>query len=239
MRRNAKLQPTAGISHAFHTDADHTSFSVCEQEHAWASPGYPMELSASTSAPSQLSSPAAPLFPTPTPASRPQVGRQRPPCLTFDGDVSEETLLLPAASSLSLAHVMALILQLYGEHGEVQDPAVGPLLEGELAVQGDGVLVHAPAVQLSGPALLARQGPRVQPVPPQTLVGVVVSLAAQGHLLLLLVLRGLHVHAEALRDGFEGTKTGTKFTQTETPPQNHAGYVFQPDSKAYLNAYWS
>lgn len=159
-------------------------------------------------------SPAEALLPTPTRASHPGTGCQHPPCLTFDGDVSGQTLLLPAAPPLSLAHVIPLVPQLYGEHGEVQDPAVGRLLEGELAVQGDGVLVHAPAVQLPRPALLVRQGPRVEAVPPQTLVRVVVSSAAQGHLLLLLVLRGLEVHAEALRDGFRGTKTGTKVTQT-------------------------
>lgn len=105
---------------------------------------------------------------------------------------------------------MPLVLQPYGEHGEVQDPAVGRLLEGELAVQGQGVLVHAPAVQLPGSGLLIRQGPWVQAVPPQTLVRVVVSSAAQGHLLLLLVLSGLEVHAEALRDGLKGNKDENK-----------------------------
>ena len=129
--------------------------------------------------------------------------------LTFHRDVSEQALFLPAPPALSLAHIMPLILQLHGGDGEVQDPAVGRLLEGELAVEGVGVEVHAPAVQLLGLALFALQGLGVEAVPLQLLVGVVVGAAAEGHFVLLQeVLRGLDVHAEALRDGFGDTEKG-------------------------------
>ncbi len=128
--------------------------------------------------------------------------------LTFDRDVSEQALFLPAPPALSLAHVMTFILQLYGGDGEVQDPAVGGLLGGELAFKGVRVEVHAPAVQLLGLALLVLQGLGVEAVPLQLLVGVVVSAAAKGHLLLLQgILRGLNVHTEPLGDGFEDTET--------------------------------
>ena len=39
--------------------------------------------------------------------------------LTFDRDVSEQTLFLPAASALSLTHIMTFILQPDGADGEV------------------------------------------------------------------------------------------------------------------------
>lgn len=127
--------------------------------------------------------------------------------LTSDGDVSEQALLLPAASALGLADVVALVLRPHRRHGEVQLPAVGRLPEGEPAVQRPGVLVHAFAVQagrVRGLALLLLQGPRVQAVPAQVLVGVIVGAAPQGHVVLLQgVLRRLDVHAEALRDGFD------------------------------------
>lgn len=98
---------------------------------------------------------------------------------------------------------MTLVLQLYGGDGEVQDPAVGGLLEGELAVKTVCVEVHAPAVLL----LLVLQGPRVKAVPLQLLVSVIISAAAQGHSLLLQgILRGLNVHTEPLGDGFEDTE---------------------------------
>lgn len=126
--------------------------------------------------------------------------------LTSDRDVSEEALLLSAASALRLAHVVALVLRPDRRHGEVQHPAVGRLQEGELAVQRPGVLVHALAVQARRVrvlALLRLQGQRVQAVPAQVLVGVIVSAAPQGHLVLLQGnLRRLDVHAETLRDGF-------------------------------------
>ena len=105
--------------------------------------------------------------------------------LTFDRDVSEQTLFLPAAPALSLAHIVTFVLQPDGADGEVQDPAVGGLLERELAVEGGRVLVHVLAVQLPGLAVLVLQGPRVEAVPLQLLVGVVVSAAAEGHSLLL------------------------------------------------------
>lgn len=102
---------------------------------------------------------------------------------------------------------MTLVLQLYGRDGVVQDPAVGGLLKGELSVKTVGVEVHAPAVRLLGLALLVLQGLGVKAVPLQLLVGVIVSAAVQGHLLLLQgILRGLNVHTETLRDGFEDTE---------------------------------
>lgn len=102
---------------------------------------------------------------------------------------------------------MTLVVQLYGGDGEIQDPAVGWLLEGELAVKWDCVEMHAPAVQLL--SLLVLQGVLVQAIPLQLLIGVVVSAAAQGHLLLLQgTLRWMNVHAEALRDGFVDTERG-------------------------------
>lgn len=62
--------------------------------------------------------------------------------------------------------------------------------------------MHAPAVP--GLALLYLQGLGVEAVPLQLLVGVIVGAAAQGHFLLLLgILWGLDIHAEALGDGFE------------------------------------
>lgn len=125
--------------------------------------------------------------------------------LTFHRDVSEQALFLPAASALSLTHIMTFVLQPYGGEGEVQHPAVGQVLEGEPAGEGACVSVHAPAVQLLVLALLVLQGLGVKAVPLQLLVGVIVGAAAQGHFLLLQrVIRGLHVHAEPLGDGFEG-----------------------------------
>lgn len=67
------------------------------------------------------------------------LGRSHILSLTFDRDVSEQALFLPAAPALSLAHIMTLILQLDGGDGEVQDPAVGGLLEGELAIKRVGI----------------------------------------------------------------------------------------------------
>lgn len=102
---------------------------------------------------------------------------------------------------------MALVMQLYGGDGEIQDPAVGCLLEGQLAVERDGVEVHAPAVWLLTLSLLVLQGVEVQAVPLQLLIGVIVGTAAQGHLLLLQgILRWMDVHAEALGDGCDDTE---------------------------------
>lgn len=129
--------------------------------------------------------------------------------LTFNRDVSEQALFLSAASALSLTYIMTLILQLNGGDSEVQDPAVGRLLEGELTVKGFRVEVHAPTVQLLRLALLVLQGLGVEAIPLQLLIGVIVSTAAQGHFLLLQgILRGLHIYAEPLRDGFEDTEKG-------------------------------
>lgn len=129
--------------------------------------------------------------------------------LTSDRDVSVQALFLPAPSALSLTHIMTLIRQLYGRDGEVQDPAVGGLLERELAVKNVGVEVHTTAVQLLGLALVVLQGLRVETVPLQLLVRVIVSTAAQGHSLLLQgIFRRLDVHTEPLGDGFEDTEKG-------------------------------
>lgn len=104
---------------------------------------------------------------------------------------------------------MTLILQLYGSEGEVQDPAVGGFLEGEIGLECVGVEVYAPAVQLLGLALLVLQGLGVKTIPLQLLVGVIVSTAAQGHFLLFQgIHRGPDIHAEAFGDGFEGTEKG-------------------------------
>lgn len=103
--------------------------------------------------------------------------------LTFDRDVS--ALFLPIPPALSLTNIMTLILLLYGGDGEIQDPAVGGLLEGEPAVKQVRVEVHAPAVQLLGLALLVLQGLGVESVPLQLLVCVIVSAAAQRHFVLL------------------------------------------------------
>lgn len=131
--------------------------------------------------------------------------------LTFDRDVSGQTLLLPGAPALSRAHVVPLVLQPYGLGGEVGDPAVGGSLEKQLALKGFGVEVHAAAVQLLRLGALVLQGLGVETVPLQLVVGVVVSAAAQGHLLLLQRrVRGSHVHTEALRDGFEGKKRSVR-----------------------------
>lgn len=129
--------------------------------------------------------------------------------LTFNRDVSEQALLLSAASALSLTYIMTLIRQLYGGDGEVQDPAVGGLLEGELTVKAVCVEVHAPTVQLLGLALLVLQGLGVEAIPLQLLIGVIVSAAAEGHFLLLQgILRGLNVYTEPLGDGFKDTEKG-------------------------------
>lgn len=127
--------------------------------------------------------------------------------LTSDRDVSDQALFFAAPPALNLTHIMTLVLQLYGGDGVVQDPAVGGLLKGELSIKAVGVEVHAPAVRLLGLALLVLQGLGVKAVPLQLLVGVIVSAAVQGHLLLLQgILRGLNVHTETLRDGFEDTE---------------------------------
>lgn len=105
--------------------------------------------------------------------------------LTFDRDVFEQALFRLTLPALSLTSIMTLILQLYGRDGEVQDPAVGGLLEGELAIKDDSIKVNAPAVQPLGLALLVLQGLGVEAVPLQLLVGVIVGAAAQGHFLLL------------------------------------------------------
>lgn len=73
---------------------------------------------------------------------------------TFDSDVSEQALFIPAAPALGLTYIMPLILELYGGDGDVQDPAVGGFQEGELGVKCVGIEVHAPAVQLPGLALV-------------------------------------------------------------------------------------
>lgn len=130
-------------------------------------------------------------------------------CLTFDRDVPEQALFLPIAPALSLTYIMTLILQLYGSDGEVQDPAVGGFLEGEIGIECVSVEVHTPAVQLLGLALLILQGLGVKAVPLQPLVGVIVSTAAQGHFLLLQgIHRGLDIHAKSFGDGFEDTEKG-------------------------------
>lgn len=124
--------------------------------------------------------------------------------LTFDGDVSDQALFLPVAPALRLAHIITLVVQLDGVNGEVQHPAVGGVLEGELAFKRRRVAVQVLAVQLLSAALLVMQGLRVEAVPPQLLVCVIISAAAHRHLLLLLwILRGQNIYAEALRDGFE------------------------------------
>lgn len=124
--------------------------------------------------------------------------------LTFDGDVSKQALFLLAASSLSFAHVVSLVLQPYGLHGEVQDPAVGVRLEGRLGQQGLSVVVHAATVQPLGLALLVLQSLGVKAKPLQLVVGVVVGAAGQRHFVLLQgILRGTNIHAETFRNGFK------------------------------------
>lgn len=105
--------------------------------------------------------------------------------LTFDGHISEQALSLPVAPAQGLAHIITPVMQLYRRDGEVQDPAVGVLLEGELAVKCVAIELHAPAVRLLGLALLVLQGSGVEAIPLQLLVGVIVSSAVQGHFLLL------------------------------------------------------
>lgn len=88
-------------------------------------------------------------------------------------------------SALSPAHVVTLVPQLYGGDGEVQDPAVGRILEGELSVKPVSIEVDTSAVQLSGLALLVLQALRIQAVPLQLLVGIIVCAADERHCLLL------------------------------------------------------
>lgn len=147
--------------------------------------------------------------------------------LTFDRDVSGQTLLLPAAPALSRAHVVPLVLQPHGLGGEVRHPAVGVLLEEELALEGFGVQVNAAAVQLLRLGSLVLQGLLVEAVPLQLVVGVVVGAAAQGHSVLLQRrLRGSNVHAEALRDGFKGENQ---------PVRGSRGcFVLYSDEKAFF-----
>lgn len=131
--------------------------------------------------------------------------------LTSDKDVSEQTVFLPAASAPSPAHVMPLILQLRGFDGKIQHPAVGLLLKGRLALEQFGVKVHVPTVQLLRLVLLVLQSLQVQEIPLQLIVGVVVSGAAQRHLLLLQgIFRGMHSQAEALRYGFNDRENNSR-----------------------------
>ena len=129
--------------------------------------------------------------------------------LTFDSDVSKQALFLLSVSALSLAHIKSLILQPYGFNVEVQDPVVGALLEGGLALKRCRVEVRAPAVQLLALTLLIQQGLGVEAVPLQLIVEAIVSFAAQRHFLLLQgIFRRMNIDTEALGDGFEDKRVG-------------------------------
>lgn len=114
---------------------------------------------------------------------------------TFDWDVLAVAVFLPTAPVLHLTHVVSLVLQLDAGNGELQDPVVAGGLEGQFPAQRLGVLVQTLAVQLW------RNGLRVQTVPVQVLVGVVICVTLQLYQILLQrILGGLHLYPEAFWD---------------------------------------